>query len=174
MMNDHITSETLVDYIHGELTPEEDATVLAHLAACSVCAASYEEEARLSDYLRAGARAEERELPPALTARIRSEIERQARPAWWQQLTLVLRPTIGFPVAAVLVLAVVLGFSEIRTHVNVPRIAATYYLEDHAALANSSLPFSETAVVPSTLDQSGSGAEAARAAVISANVLARE
>lgn len=175
MINEHVTTDTLVDYLHRELAPEDDAAVHAHLAACRACTVAYEAEARLTDQLRNNARAEERELPPAVVARIRSEIAQQTQPAWWRQLTLVLRPTVGFPVAAVLVLAVVLGFSSIRTHtMGAPAIAATYYLDDHAALATSSLPFSETAVVPSTLEQSNSSTETSRAASIASNVLARE
>ena len=170
-MNEHIDSETLIDYLHRELTPERDAFVHAHLAGCAECARAYDAEARLTERLRSAARAEELELPPSVVARIRSEVALRSHPAWWTQVTSVLRPAVALPTAAVVVLATVLGFSSLQSHfAGAPSIAASYYLDDHDALSSSSLPFAQTAVVPEALDP-GSTSEASR---IAPNVIASE
>ena len=36
-MNDHLSTDLLVDYVHGELAPADDARAHAHLAACAAC-----------------------------------------------------------------------------------------------------------------------------------------
>lgn len=175
-MNEHIDSAILIDYLHRELEPEQDAFVLAHLTECSACARAYEVEARLSEQLRALASNEERELPQGIVARVRGEIDERA-PAWWQ-LGSIFRPAVGLPAAAVLVLATVLGFSSLRPHLApVPTIAASYYLDDHEALASSSLPFSQTSVVPEALESGGTGTaptQESAAAVVTDTTVASE
>lgn len=152
-MNEHLNIETLTDYLHRELEPEQDARVLAHLNQCAACTRTYEAEASLSERLRDYAAAEARELPQGIVARIRGEIEEQQAP-WWQ-LGRILRPSVGLPAAAVLVLATVLGFSSLAPHLApAPSIAASYYLDDHEALASSALPLSQTSVVPEALQPS--------------------
>lgn len=171
MMNEHPTTQTLIDYLYHELAPEEDANVLAHLGACEACTAAYDAQARLSERLRAHALAEERELPPGVLARVREQVARESNPAWWQRASLLFRPVVGLPVAAVFVLALILGFSSLRPHVHAA-IAAAYYLDAHAALTNSSMPFAQTAVVPSALEDSGRLQNTA--AAIATNTIASE
>lgn len=183
-MNEHIDSETLIDYLHRELASERDAAVLAHLSTCGACAAAHETEARLSERLRTDARATERELPPRIVARVRSVIEIETRPSWWYQMSQAFRPAVALPTAAVLVLATVLGFSALHPRMaQAPSIAAAYYLDDHAALSTSTLPFSQTAVVPEALESSDSASRAVPVAAdptsaqsdsLSANVIASE
>ena len=59
----HYDVEILEDYLHGALGPERDATIHAHLETCAPCRDLYDEIARVRDWLRAAARAEEREFP---------------------------------------------------------------------------------------------------------------
>ena len=172
MINEHTDANLLIDYLHRELQPEEDAAVHAHLLACEPCRDAYEAQARITEHLRAHAQAEERELPPGVVARIRDRVAGQARLAWWHQLSLAFRPAVGLPVAAVLVLATVLGWASLRPHEgHAPSIAAAYYLDDHAAL---SLPFSQTAAVPATLEDSSGTESAHSAALIGPNTIASE
>ncbi len=174
MTNEHIDNSTLIDYLHHELAPGQDALVLAHLAACKECAAAYEAEARLTEVLRAEARAAERELPLRVENRVLTGIEASRLPAWLQQLRLVARPAVGLPAAAVLVLAAALGFASLASHTaHAPAIAVAYYLDDHAALSNSSLPFAQTAVVPGSLE-SGAASDRSTSATIGTNTIASE
>ena len=170
-MNEHIDETTLIDYLHRELTPERDAAVLAHLGACAQCTAAHETEARLTERLRADARASECDLPLGVAARIRSAVVAQARPTWWTQLTSAVRPAVALPAAAVVVLAAVLGLSSLHSQLtHAPSIAAAYYIDDHAALSSSALPFAQTAVVPESLDAS-STSEVSR---VAPNIVASE
>jgi anti-sigma factor RsiW len=95
----HLTSETLIDYLHHELAADEDARVLAHLAACELCSRELNVEATITDRLRAVAHSEELELPfgmqSAIMARIASE-----RSAGVGTLHRFLRPLVIVPFAA--------------------------------------------------------------------------
>ena len=66
----HYNADTLDDYLHGALGPERDAAIHAHLEACADCRALYDEAASVRDWLRAAARAEEREFPSMIKARV--------------------------------------------------------------------------------------------------------
>lgn len=173
-MNEHLDVETLTDYLHRELEPERDASVHAHLAHCAACTLAYEAEARLSERLRAYARSVEREIPQGIVARVRSEVDEQQVP-WWH-FGRVLRPAVGLPVAAALVLATILGFSSLAPHLSgPPAIAASYYLDDHEALASSSLPFSQTSVVPEALEPGGTtNSQNDPARAVGSNIVASE
>ncbi|MHB8433963.1 MAG: anti-sigma factor [Candidatus Tyrphobacter sp.] len=174
MTNEHIDSSTLIDYLHHELAPGQDVLVHAHLTACTECAGAYEAEARLTEALRAEARAAERELPLRVEDHILTGIADRPIPAWFQRLHILVRPAIGLPAAAVLVLALALGFASLDSHTqHAPTIAAAYYLDAHAALSNRSLPFAQTSVVPAALDNGTTNAGNASAA-IAANTIASE
>jgi predicted anti-sigma-YlaC factor YlaD len=152
MREQHITTETLIDYLHGELSPDDDALVLAHLGACQACTAAYNAQTALTERLRAFARSEERELPPRVLFAVRERIARRERQAWWLQLGAALRPAVALPAAVVLVLAAVLGLSSIRSGIaHAPSIAAAYYLDDHAALADRLMPLSQPPAIPAAL-----------------------
>lgn len=152
MMNqNHPTIEELVDYLHRELTPEADAALLVHLEACPDCAARYEEQAQLSESLRAYARASERDVPQGVIAGIWDTIEREtARPAWHEQLVAFFRPAYALPVAAILLLAIFFGYNATHRGAPVTTIDAAVYLRDHASL-NSTMPFGEGAAEPASL-----------------------
>ncbi len=151
MTNEHTTIEELIDYLHHELTPEADAAMLVHLQSCAQCAAMYEEQARLSESLRAYARATERDLPQGVVARIWDAVEAKTpQPTVAQRIAAFFRPAVAVPIAAVLVIGAFFGYSA--THHAAPMITidAAYYLRDHASL-NSTMPFGESSVEPASL-----------------------
>jgi len=60
--------EHLYDYLDGELTPEREAAVKAHLGTCAYCFSLFGFEHAYLRFLEARARAQE--IPPALRRRI--------------------------------------------------------------------------------------------------------
>ncbi|HUA07914.1 MAG TPA: zf-HC2 domain-containing protein [Candidatus Acidoferrales bacterium] len=141
-MNGHPTQELLIDYLHGELAPGEDAALLQHLNGCAECRTRYEDEAALSEMLVRYARATECELPAGVRASILDAVEAKPRVTpWW-------RPAISLPIAAALALAVFAGYST--SHHRVTTIDAAYYLDDHAALTTA-VTQSEGNTVPAAL-----------------------
>lgn len=138
-MNEHLSTERIIDFVHGELSPADDALAHAHLAACSDCREAYEIEALLSEALRSAAKAEELEMPSLVTAAVWDRI-RQAKPSAASRLAAWLRPVYAIPVAAALLVG---GFfASPLAHRAGPTIDATYYLEAHAAQA-AQTPLSE-------------------------------
>jgi anti-sigma factor RsiW len=141
----HFTSDQLTDFVHGELAPETDALVHAHLAACAACRAEYNAEIALGEALRAAAVREELAFPSMVKAHVWERI-RQAPPSPAARFTAWLRPVMAVPVAAVLVagawFASPYGPSAAR-----PTINAAYYLEAHAARTSATL-LSEPAGTP--------------------------
>jgi predicted anti-sigma-YlaC factor YlaD len=145
----HYTIEILEDYLHGALGPERDAEIHAHLEGCPNCRGLYDEAARVRDWLRAAARAEEREFPSPIKAHVWEAI-RNARPTFIDRVRAAFRPLVAIPVAAALVLFAYLGIPAI--HGGQPAgLAASYLLEEHAAVASEN-PLSDRAlVVPASL-----------------------
>ncbi len=156
---EHPSPEALTDYAHGELPAADDARVHAHLSGCADCAEAYDGELRLGEILRAHARMEERELPPGLTDAIFANVAGSA-PSWWDRIVASLRPAIALPVAAAVVLALYFTLSTHGT-ARATTIDASYYLEDHAELANS-VPFDDESAAPAMLT-SDDGAAGERA-----------
>jgi anti-sigma factor RsiW len=130
-MTTHYDRETLIDYLHGALTPQADAAVFAHLEACTSCTAVFNEEAALGEALRTAARAEELELPSLVKARVWDAVRRE-RPSWSERLRASWAPRIAVPVAAVLVLAAYLG-PIVRHPEPVAGVNASYFLDEHNA-----------------------------------------
>jgi anti-sigma factor RsiW len=141
MNSPHITTGLLVDYIHRELAPEDDALVYAHLAACSDCRHEYQAEVSLTEALREAARAEEVEMPTAILARVRQRV-RSGNPAPLERLRAFLRPAAV--VAGAAVLAVGAFFASPLGHPSAsrPTVDVMYYFEAHAA-QQAGNPFSE-------------------------------
>jgi len=137
MINDHLSTDLLVDYLHGELAPEDDALAHAHLASCAACRREYDLEVSLSETLRAAARAEEREMPSMISALIWERV-RGARPGPLARVAALLRPMVAVPVVAALLLGgwFVSPYSHPGTR---PTVDAMYYLETHAAQSGSPL-----------------------------------
>lgn len=159
MNNEHLDINALIDYLHRELDPGEDATVMQHIGTCAQCSAAYNEQAQLSESLRAYARATERELPAGVIARVRDAVEKEhAAPTLAGRLSAWLRPAIAVPAAALLALALYFGVIAPRVPATTAIIDAAYYLDDHAALTNT-VPFSEGNVVPASLENDETGSD---------------
>ncbi len=154
-MTQHLTAETLIDYLHGALGPSEDAAVYAHIESCPDCSKEFHAETALTETLRAYAAREERELPPTLKAGIWNRI-RSAPPSASSRLTAWLRPAFALPIAAAVALAAYFGTAYLGPH-GAPVIEASYYLQDHAAL-NSTVPFNDrNSVNPVDLENAATG-----------------
>lgn len=159
--NEHPTLEELTDYVHGELPPQRDAAVHAHIAECEACAEAHDTEVRLGEVLREHARAEERELPLGFGQRIRDAAIASERPAtpWWEAFARALRPAIAIPVVATVVLAVY--FVVAASHQGTAQMAtidAATYIDNHAALATD-MPFSESLTMPAAFASTRSESE---------------
>lgn len=139
----HPSIETIVDYLHGELSPPEDAVVYAHLAGCPECDGKRSEELAITEALRAYAGATDRDLPAGLATRIRTAAV-QPQPGAWQRFLAELRPMVMVPAAAAVALAIYLGYSSWHRAAAPPRIEAAYYVKNHAAMA-ASAPFGDAA-----------------------------
>jgi anti-sigma factor RsiW len=130
-MNDHLTTERLIDFLHGELPPAEDALAHAHVMSCAACRTAHDLEASLTAALRAAATAEEFELPSLVKAAVWQQI-RDAQPGPFARLASWIRPAIAVPAAALLILG---GYfaSPLARPAAAPMIDATYYFQMHAA-----------------------------------------
>jgi anti-sigma factor RsiW len=150
MSEQHMSPETLVDYLHGELPAQEDASIHAHLAGCRACGEAYDAEATLSEMIRGHCRAEERELPQGVVLRIRDAVAASHVP-WWGRLTASLRPlAVGTAIAAGLLFGTFLSLRTWHSHAQASTIDAAYYLDDHSSLAPTT-PFGEGAALPASL-----------------------
>jgi anti-sigma factor RsiW len=150
MNETHLTVEQLVDYLHGELSPQEDAAAHDHLAGCSECSEARDAEASLSELLRAHARSEERELPAGVVARIWDAVDNAPAPSPWARLFAAMRPAVVLPAAAALALAVYFARTLPHGALGTPKIDAAYYVENHAALT-ATTPFAQDSPLPVVL-----------------------
>ncbi len=139
-MMQHLTNDFLLDYVHGELSPADDASVYAHIEQCQACRMEYEAEVALGEMLRAQAARDERELPSAVKAEIWQRV-RDGKASPLDRAFAWLRPGIAIPAAAALAIAAYFGSTYMAPR-GVPSIEASYYLQDHAAM-NSTIPFSD-------------------------------
>ncbi len=168
-MTEHLANQTLIDYMHAGLGPEQDAQVYAHLESCAACRSDYDAELALTDILRSYAAHETRELPSSVKAEIWERI-RAARPSPVRSLANWFRPAVALPIAAVLALGMYFGTSYLGPH-GVASIDAGYYLEDHAAL-NSTVPFSDRATTSAADLESANSPKAQNAVAVAASFTA--
>ncbi|HEY6235098.1 MAG TPA: zf-HC2 domain-containing protein [Candidatus Elarobacter sp.] len=161
-MTTHYDRETLIDYLHGALTPQADAGVFAHLEACGDCNAVYDEEASLGEVLRSAARAEELELPSLVKARVWDALRHES-PSWTQRLLSGWGPRIALPVAAAVALAFYVVPSIQHPQPVAAGVNASYFLDEHAAQAqqNPFGPGASPAVYTSETQDRGSAASSA-------------
>ncbi len=135
-MSEHLNNQLLIDYLRGELPPEDDALVLSHLDTCRDCRREYEIEASIGESLRSAALREELEFPSIVAARVWETI-RKEKPSPLAQLAAYFRPAIAgtaiaVPIAAAIALA--LFFATPLSHLSAnAKVDAAYYLEVHAA-----------------------------------------
>jgi len=130
-MNPHYSSETLSDYLHRALSPAADSAVLTHLDACGECRRRFEDEAALGDALRAAARAEEREFPSMVKARVWDAVRRE-RPTLLDRLRSRWATAFAVPVAAMIALALYFGTPILQSS-GPATVTASYYLDEHNA-----------------------------------------
>lgn len=151
MNKQHPSIDRLIDYIHRELSPEDDAAILLHVESCDECRALYETEVRLSEALRTHATEAERELPQGVVNAIWAAVEAPPAPTFGERLREFFKPVIAVPLAAAAAIAIYFGVASTHHAGSLPTIDAAYYLDDHAAL-NSTTPFGEGNAVPSQLE----------------------
>jgi anti-sigma factor RsiW len=148
MNQQHATIDAIIDYLHGELGPAEDAALHLHLESCAECSAQYNEQARLSEALHAYAKESERDIPQGVIASIWDAVEKEhAPPAWVAAINAFFRPVVALPVAIALIAGVLIANHAETSSAN---IDVAYYLQDHAALTTS-VPLHEGSVEPETL-----------------------
>lgn len=158
MNENHFTHEELIDYLHGELRPAQDAAIHGHLAACSSCSATFESEVSLTELLRRHARSEERELRVGVVAAVREAVERPRSMPAWESLRGILRPVLLVPTAAAIAAALYIGVSMSHRTSPATSINAAYYVNNHAALT-ATAPFSEDAPIPAVLTSDDTAAQ---------------
>ena len=155
-MMQHLGTNTLIDYLHGELAPGEDATVLAHLEGCAACTRELNVEAGITDALRAAARAEALELPLGMSSAIMARIAASSQSPLGR-LQGWLRPVVLVPLAAAVTAAAI--FFPLNAHKTVPprALPVSYYLEEHAARAQENpLADRSAAVMITSLERTAS------------------
>ena len=140
----HLESHILEDYLSGELAPENDVAVHAHLESCAACRDAHDQAAAFRDWIRTAARAEEREFPAAIAARVRAAIATPV-PTPLERLRALWRPLIVVPAGA-LAVAVALAFGPLRPATAPVRVAAAYYIEAHNAQA-AQAPLADRSIV---------------------------
>jgi len=148
----HYNDDTLEDYLHGELGPERDATIHAHLETCAPCRARYEDIASLRDLLRSSARAAELEFPSIIKARVWEAVRSAPAPLTLaDRLRSFWRPMIAVPVAAAIAVFANMGIPAVHGTSGPAGVAATYLLEEHAALASDNPLADRGMIVPASL-----------------------
>lgn len=148
----HYNADTLDDYIHRALGPERDAAIHAHLETCTDCRALYDEVAAVRDWVRTAARAEELEFPSIIKARVWERVrEEQLQPSFAERMRALWRPMIAVPVAAVIAGFIYLGLPGVHGAGQAPGVAATYLLEEHAALASDNPLADRGLIVPASV-----------------------
>jgi anti-sigma factor RsiW len=165
-MNDnHLSPDLLVDYLHGELAPEDDALAHAHLSACAACRLDRDLEVALTEALRADPLAEEREMPSLIKAAVWEQI-RQAKPSPVRRFAAWLTPALAVPAIAVLLIGGWFVSPYGHPAGAAPTIDAMYYLQAHAA-QSAGAPLSEQGSQPalesSMIDSSPSAPQLADA-----------
>jgi predicted anti-sigma-YlaC factor YlaD len=148
----HYNADILDDYLHGALGPERDATIHAHLETCAQCRALYDEAAQVRDWLRAAARAEEREFPSLIKARVWEAVRNAPAPvSFADRLRALWRPMIAVPVAAAIAVFAYVGIPGVHGNGQHAGVAATYLLEEHAALASDNPLADRGLIVPASV-----------------------
>lgn len=147
MTSEHPSVETIIDYIHHELSPTDDAAIFEHFAQCPPCRAEYEAELRLGDALTSAAAAETLELPSMVKARI-WEQARSERPGRWAALV---QPLIALPAGAAIAAAIVFALQSTPSNTRTPMVGAQYYFDVHSAATRQENPLSDRSV-PLTID----------------------
>lgn len=153
----HLTSDTLIDYLHHELGPADDARVLAHLESCEACTRELNLEATITDRLRAMAQVEELDVPLGLQSAIMTRIAGEQR-GLRQSLRRFLRPVVIVPFAAA-VAAGAFFLTPVLAPPNSPSAAlpVSYYLQEHDVRAQENPLGDRSAAILSSLNTANDG-----------------
>jgi anti-sigma factor RsiW len=149
MNQTHPTPEEIVDYLHGELPPTAAAAVAAHLPGCAECQEVRDNEVSLTELLRAHAKAEERELPPSVVAKIWEGVAPR-KTSLWEQLGAAFRPALAVPVAIAIAAFLYFSFKTAHGPAHAATIDAGYYVNSYAALSVAT-PLSPDEPAPQTI-----------------------
>lgn len=153
MNETHPSIEQIVDYLHGEVSPAEDAAIHAHLGACGECEEQHANELAITEALRAHARAAERELPAAVVAGIRRSVAAPRAPSLGDRLAAAFRPIVLFPAAAAVAAMLYVGVDLMRNHAApAATIDAATYVQNHTAMA-ATAPFGDDTPMLTSDDQ---------------------
>lgn len=145
-MNDrHLTSNELVDYLHGELPVGQDAAAAVHLQECVTCVQARDAEVALTEMLRAVAMRQERTMPAGMAASIRAVAARSQPQS--HSLRSFMRPSLLIPVAVAAALAIWFGVRAFSVTAPRTTIAASYFVNRHAMLS-AIAPFADDAPIP--------------------------
>ncbi len=131
-MTQHLTIDSITDYVHSALPAGEDALTHEHLQVCAECRAAYDAEVRIGEELRRALAAQEVDLPSLVKARIWEEI-RAARPSAWSSALGLFRPAFAVPAVVALALLAFFAHPFAPNASAPPMVDAMYYLEEHAA-----------------------------------------
>ena len=173
-MNQHATIEQIIDYLHNELVPGDDARIHQHLDSCAQCRALYDEQSKLSEALVAYKASSEHDLPQGVIATIWDRVEKEhARPSFLDSFSAFFRPIVAVPIAAVLIVGIIFGMRALAPITNSSSIDVAYYLQDHAALTNT-VPFHEGSVEPATLQNDVTATDQHWVATTGASIVAAD
>lgn len=155
-MQHHITSETIIDYAHGELDPGLDAAVHGHLAACPACREELDVQLALSERLKTAGKAAELDLPPGMRAAIWQAVDRDRAQRRWPALRSWLVPLVGVPALAAAAFGVYLAvpISHPAPGNNVAAVAASFYLNQHATSAELENPLGDHSATDNAMERS--------------------
>ncbi len=137
MNQTHPSIDRIVDYLHGELSAAEDAAMHAHFAGCSSCEERRSDEVAITEALRSHARARELEFPPGLATRIRVGAKLPESVSVWERLRAGLRPVWILPAVAAVTVILYFGFGARRAGTPAIAIDPSFYVENHAAMAEN-------------------------------------
>ncbi len=121
--DNHLSSETLEEYVRGRLTVSQVALVNDHLFECDHCHAQYEQEAQLLISLRNAAPGPQEDVAAVLP--------------FWSRITAFRGPLLAGASAAVLALVLVPQLSEVTSPASAE---LTAYRNDVAATAPANRP----------------------------------
>ena len=147
----HLSPDILIDYMHHELPPSEDAKVLAHLEACAVCVRELDIEASITERLRASARAEALELPLGMRSAIVARIA-SLTPSPWERVSAVFRPVVLLPVAAVLTAVAIFLGPNLQPQPPNAALPVSYYLQQYAVHSQQNPLADRGTVIMSSFD----------------------
>jgi anti-sigma factor RsiW len=148
----HYNADILDDYLHGALGPERDATIHAHLETCAPCRTRYDEAAMVRDWLRSAARAEELAFPSIIKARVWEAVRAMpAQVTFADRLRALWRPMVALPIAAAIAVFAYMGIPSVHGGNQPAGVAATYLLEEHAAVASDNPLADRGLIVPASV-----------------------